>query len=332
MKKNVIISIITLICFTSSIYGQITVISNGNVGIGGNITNPDAKLVVEGSFKLQSWTNMIIDMTGANSIPVIYPTSNGALQFGKSNFKIGDIYGGHLMVDMIDCGSFHAPSDSSIKMNIKAIESPLEKIRQLNGVKYDYKPSIYTSASKDIKNKLLKSGKNRYGFLAQDVQKIMPEIVDSMQNNKLLGVNYIDLIPVLVEAVKELSIQIDSLNKLLIDNNVFPDDLFLKSATQNNLPSPASVDKSSDKAVLYQNTPNPFSKNTSISYNIPFNVQRAMINIYDMNGMQIKSNPIDSRGDGVLSIQGNELRPGMYLYTLIVDGQEVATKRMILTQ
>jgi len=51
-----------------------------------------------------------------------------------------------------------------------------------------------------------------------------------------------------------------------------------------------------------------------------------------MNGVQIKSKPISNKGIGSIVIDASELRPGMYLYTLIIDDKEIDTKRMILTQ
>jgi len=57
-----------------------------------------------------------------------------------------------------------------------------------------------------------------------------------------------------------------------------------------------------------------------------------MIYIYNMSGMQIKSISIPEKGYGTITINGSDLQAGMYLYTLIVDGKEVDTKRMILTK
>ncbi len=51
-----------------------------------------------------------------------------------------------------------------------------------------------------------------------------------------------------------------------------------------------------------------------------------------MNGLQIKRIQIAQKGMGSVNINASELRPGMYLYTLIADGKEIATKRMILTE
>ena len=46
----------------------------------------------------------------------------------------------------------------------------------------------------------------------------------------------------------------------------------------------------------------------------------------------IKQVNIEERGNGSAVINGYELTPGMYMYTLIVDGKEIDTKKMILTE
>jgi hypothetical protein len=85
------------------------------------------------------------------------------------------------------------------------------------------------------------------------------------------------------------------------------------------------------KVRLFQNNQNPFSEVTDIGYYLPETVSKAMICIYDMNGKQLKCYNINSNGNGFITIDGNELQAGMYMYTLIADGKVVDTKRMILT-
>ncbi|WP_281962214.1 T9SS type A sorting domain-containing protein, partial [Bacteroides nordii] len=86
------------------------------------------------------------------------------------------------------------------------------------------------------------------------------------------------------------------------------------------------------KAKLYSNIPNPFKEQTTISFFIPEASSRASIHIYNLQGKQIKQINIESRGNGSVTINGYELIPGMYMYSLIVDGKEVDTKKMILTE
>ena len=60
-------------------------------------------------------------------------------------------------------------------------------------------------------------------------------------------------------------------------------------------------------------------------------MQKAIICIFDMTGKTIKKLPISSGMESV-SIGGYELGEGMFLYSLVVNGQEIDTKRMIISK
>ena len=92
-------------------------------------------------------------------------------------------------------GDVIAFSDKRLKENIKPIDNALEKITKLEGVSYN---------RIDIDDK-----SNKVGFIAQDVKKVLPEVVSD--NEKYLGVNYSNITAVLVEAIKEQQKQIVSL-------------------------------------------------------------------------------------------------------------------------
>ncbi|MBZ0098166.1 MAG: T9SS type A sorting domain-containing protein, partial [Taibaiella sp.] len=83
---------------------------------------------------------------------------------------------------------------------------------------------------------------------------------------------------------------------------------------------------------LYQNAPNPFNQTTEIKYYLPQTVKKAFIAIYDLNGKQLKYYDIPQHGDGSVTVQAEELVPGMYLYSLVVEGREADTKRMVLSK
>ena len=92
-------------------------------------------------------------------------------------------------------------SDERLKENIKKIENPLESIKKINGVTYDWKAN----------------GQSSVGVIAQNIQEIYPELVKEVQpiegDEKRLTVNYDGLIGVLIEAVKDLSKQVEDLKK-----------------------------------------------------------------------------------------------------------------------
>ena len=81
--------------------------------------------------------------------------------------------------------------------------------------------------------------------------------------------------------------------------------------------------------ILDQNLPNPFAEKTSINYVIPTDVKEAQLLFYDMNGRIIKQVDITERGEGKLTVYGENLQNGVYTYSLIADGKLIATKKMV---
>lgn len=82
---------------------------------------------------------------------------------------------------------------------------------------------------------------------------------------------------------------------------------------------------------LYQNVPNPFNQATEIKFFLTNEAQQATLFIYDMQGTQLKKIELTQRGEASINLQAGTLKAGMYHYALVVDGQEVAMKRMMIT-
>jgi hypothetical protein len=135
-------------------------------------------------------------------------------------------------------------------------------------------------------------------------------------------VDYIGIIPLLVEAIKEQQVIIDSLISKNLDSK-------LKN-TSGSESSELSINNGENS--LFQNSPNPFTESTKIEFYLSEKVSTATIYIYDMNGSQKKSIALSGKGYGNVLINGNELQAGMYLYALVADGKIINTKQMILTQ
>ena len=57
-----------------------------------------------------------------------------------------------------------------------------------------------------------------------------------------------------------------------------------------------------------------------------------MLYVYDLQGTQKLAIEITERGENSVNITASKLPAGMYIYTLIADGKEIDTKRMILTK
>jgi hypothetical protein len=98
-------------------------------------------------------------------------------------------------------GTLTQASDARLKTNILQIKDPLEKISQLNGYTYNW-----IDPQQDNETQM--------GVLAQEVQKVYPNLVRTDPNGNL-SVNYTGLIPVLIEAIKEQQKQIDEQKRLI---------------------------------------------------------------------------------------------------------------------
>jgi len=82
--------------------------------------------------------------------------------------------------------------------------------------------------------------------------------------------------------------------------------------------------------MLYQNSPDPFRGNTTIKCNIVDDARNCYIRVYNMPGVEIKSIPVSQKGISQITLDASELDPGMYIYSLCLDGRIVDSKRMIV--
>jgi len=201
------------------------------------------------------------------------------------------------------------------KDNVKTLEKASEKIMALRGVEYDWKKE--------------NGGGHALGFVAEEAGKVLPEAVTWEADGKsALGMNYDAVIPVLVEAFKELSREKDAKIKALEER------LAQLEKTSSNARTGALGAASSPgaSAVLRQNRPNPFHEKTVIEYALPESFTQAALFIYDLQGKQLGRFDIADKRSQRVELDGNTLAAGLYLYSLVVDGKVVDTKQMVLTR
>ena len=153
------------------------VLFNGNTTVAGDIT-------VTGN-----------DMTFGNG-ETISNASDGTVTITSgtvslsSNATIGN--------DLTVSGDIVVSSDARLKANIVSLGSTLARLLLIDGKTYTMK----------------KDGKQKIGVLAQDIQKVFPELV-SEDDNEMLAVNYQGLVPVLINALKEQDDKISRLEVLV---------------------------------------------------------------------------------------------------------------------
>ena len=111
--------------------------------------------------------------------------------------------------DMTAAGNVTAYSDIRLKENIKPLENCLSKLMNLNGVSFNWK---------DLPDIVGHPGKKDYGIIAQEVEKVFPEVIhesahESPDGDKYKTVAYDKLVPVLIEAIKEQQNDINNLKQ-----------------------------------------------------------------------------------------------------------------------
>jgi hypothetical protein len=94
--------------------------------------------------------------------------------------------------DLTAAGNVTAYSDERLKSNIRTIDNALDKVTAMRGVYFD------------------KDGKASTGVIAQEVEKVLPEVV---MDGEYKSVAYGNIVGVLIEAIKELKAEIEELKK-----------------------------------------------------------------------------------------------------------------------
>lgn len=275
-----------------------------------------------------------------------------------SLLQIEGRYAGYFQGDtrvtgVLTAGSVVTSSDYRLKENVRSLSSSdgcLSKLMSMNVVEFNNKQREYEMSESDLEEDdatLMEQDtaiavmslreesidnmarwyeddspiiKNKhYGLIAQELQKIYPDLVVESQDG-YLAVNYLEIIPLLIRSVQELKAELDE-------------------SKSGNVPIQKAQARTTDATdldavvtTLYQNTPNPFTESTLIRCDIAENVVKADLYIYNMNGEQLAEYAVTERGETCITIDGGSLNAGMYLYALITDGQVIDTKRMILTK
>ena len=142
------------------------------------------------NFEVRSRTSAELERAVALSLAdVIFKISNSAVCAASLVRSSGDVV------------AFYT-SDERLKDNIETIDKPIYKLKQLRGVEYEWNglQDIYPSGSRDS------------GIIAQDVQKVLPQLVKE-NSNGYLGVRHDRLVGLLVESIKDQQKQIDELKE-----------------------------------------------------------------------------------------------------------------------
>ena len=341
MKNTITILFLTISLASLS---QIKVVSNGYVAIGA-ITYPNHSLHVWGASQTFNFDNKEILFRAKDQSGSVFHSTLGS--------NLGEIKFWHPTwgYNTISRGSCVSNSDERIKREITNLQNCLSKIKLMTPKRFKYIDSI------------MPDNKFHYGFIAQQIRDIVPELVGNNSNEEnILTLNYEEIIPFLVGAVNEQALTIDSLraaiqgtntgaktfnnqtnnqdvldqlNELKQKLNYFENNCCTNLGTGNVTPNNTVLNSNNNiltEDVQLQNIPNPFENKTTIKYSIPTKFSGTfLIKIFKITGEELMSYKIDKTQKELL-IDASQLVNGVYNYALINNDEILKMKQMILSR
>jgi hypothetical protein len=326
MKKQIILApfILGVVVVAN---GQLKVQSNTNTHIGGNSNQlyPE-KLTIEGNVRYSNTNDALMHYGAASDGTgnawggwVLRPENSGMMDIGTENHRMWDIHTNYLYYN-----NMFKWSDARTKEEITPTSNLFSRLDSVNVYSYKYKSEYRSDSLGQVKD--LPASGVEYGVLAQELQKTFPSLVTTTPSG-MMAVDYTGLIPVLLQGIKEQQNQIEQQN-VLIGSLQYKVQQLERQANLTSTENTTLV----QATHLNQNFPNPFNVKTTVSYYIAETANSASIMIFDMAGTLIRTYKNVAKGNGEITIEEGQLTPGMYMYSLIVDGVELDSKRMILTK
>jgi hypothetical protein len=279
-------------------------------------------------------------------------TSGGTSSTLVNGSNLYSAYAGYFDGDVFSSGTYFY-SDAKLKENITKYTGALDRLNQLDIKNYTFKQKEFPTMN-------LPQGQ-QVGVLAEDLKKVFPELVKHSRQPAIKGkgdavdfdaVNYTSLIPVLVQAVKELDAKTDSAgtapNAAQVQQQAQIEQLTTQLSEQTKQISDLknmlndicnlgcaglqNNNGNSQAVVLFQSIPNPTSGSATIGYviNVPFTT--AIITVTSTYGNTVQDFKITQGGKGSVVFDGSQLASGTFRYSLYIDGKLYDTKSIVITK
>lgn len=302
MKKS---SFLFIICFTVNLFGQLKVDSFGKVIIGSSISNLAESNLIYGNLKMVSSLN-----NGANV--AFFKTNNGlpGLDIGTNGLGVAFYLNGSYK--RIYASKYCKVSDSTVKFNHFEIQNPIAKVQSLQ-------PYFYNMYSIDENNVV--SMNSEYGFFSQEVESALYEVNITENINQFKLLDYDQIIPLIVAAMKEQQLQIDSLQAIIMN--------CCQAGNERILLNQGTI--RTQKSLITNLSPNPNSGIFSVNFQLSTEVKDVVMEITDGSGklmsvIKLNLNEIINRE---LLININSLSSGIYNLSLITDGVRSDMKKIL---
>ncbi len=243
-------------------------------------------------------------------------------------------------------------SDARMKDNIQPIENPIDILSRVDGVSYTYRLSEVqkyrkseenafpeTSGTmanevndalteKELRDEQIKkeierreeeeANRRRIGFMAQDIQKVLPELVQTDEKG-VMSIDYIGFIPLIVESLKQMQQTIQDQQK-----EIETLQSLLPAETKSMFRSTSNEEVSVvEGAKLYNRA------GASVSYTLPATYNTADLKIFDISGKLLKKIVLTGN-NSIVDLNSSEIGYGTFVYTLFVDGKKADTLKKFI--
>ena len=208
---------------SGSIYASSDIYADGgNLIIGDDAFSNDGNYVgLKTSAMTGAYDYMIISAPNDGNTYISAKNGNSVYIRGGGNLASNEIRVPDSTFIQVDTNNFNVEgnitafhsSDESLKENIRVIDSPIEKIKQIRGVYFDWTDDYIKQQSGDGQIDIRKSD---IGVIAQDVQPVLDEVVTTRKDGTM-AVRYEKMIALCIEAIKDQQDQIDLLKDIIED-------------------------------------------------------------------------------------------------------------------
>ncbi|MEN9743719.1 MAG: hypothetical protein RLZZ65_1524 [Bacteroidota bacterium] len=302
MKK---ISLILILLASFNFYSQLKVDANGKIIIGNMGSNDPESTLIYGNLKLVSSLN-----NGSNFTYLKVNNGVPGLDVGGTNKGVAFYYLGKYQP--VYCSNLFKVSDSVLKFNHFEIQNPMAKLQSLQ-------PYFYNMYS--INEHQVVVMNSEYGFFSQEVESTLPEVNITKDVHGYKVLDYDQIIPIIVAAIKEQQVQIDSL-QAIISNCCRPG----SERSLMNQSAPRI-----DKSIITNLSPNPNDGKFKVDFQLATEVRNVAFEITDATGKQISfiklnANELNNR---TLEINIGSFNSGIYHISLVTDGVRSDMKKLL---
>lgn len=346
MNKRIVTLASVLAVFTTA-FGQVrvgTVPNQGDVIVGDIwATTPTLEFNVFGRMHIthnhrMNSPNFINGLTGVNfdiktptgttgyndgttpQNPIMRPQWSNYYYLGDDNYYFKEVHGHDLYHH--NGGKTLLISDRRLKENIQPLMSVNDKILNIKTYTYDYIYNANPDLPDDVNEFARQRSKNHTGIMAQDILTDFPDLVRYREDKDVYAVDYTGFIPYLIKAMQEQNEQIAGLQATIMaltrgdtDIGSFSTTLFGTKSKQTG-------------SALQATDPISIKQEIKVSYTLAEGATNALLIVYDLNGRQLFK--IDHISGTHTTLPKSKLTAGMYYYTLIADGKEVDTHKLIV--